>query len=117
VTGVITWELGTLTTSGSVSFVTTVDPDAPETEPIVNVATIVSDQTPEDDGEDEIRVTSEAELGGNPPTPKPSVPDTAMVVGPNGTPLSVPVELLVVLFVGSLGTLAFANVRAVRRRR
>jgi fimbrial isopeptide formation D2 family protein/uncharacterized repeat protein (TIGR01451 family) len=115
--GVITWNLGTLTTSGSVSFVTTVDEDAPETEPIVNVATIVSDQTPEDEGEDEINVTSEAELGGNPPTPKPSVPDTALVVGPNGTPLSVPVELLVLLFVGSLGALAFANVRAVRRRR
>jgi hypothetical protein len=99
-----------------VTFVTTVDADAPETEPIVNVATIVSDQTPSDGGEDEIRVTSQSEQGGNPPTPKPSVPDTALVSRPGGTPLSIPVELFVALFVGSLGALAYANVRAVRRR-
>jgi hypothetical protein len=61
-------------------------------------------------------VTSESELGGN-PTPKPSVPNTAVVFGPAGEPVSIPVELLVFLFIGSLGTLAFANVRAVRRRR
>ncbi|HEX6129232.1 MAG TPA: hypothetical protein VF071_09450, partial [Candidatus Limnocylindria bacterium] len=115
-TRTITWEFPVLTASGSVTFVTTVDADAPETEPIVNVATIASDQTPEDDGEDEIRVTSEAEQAGQ-PTPKPSVPDTALVIGPNGSPLSIPVELMVVLFLGSLGALAFANVRAVRRRR
>ena len=115
-TRTITWEFPELTASGSVTFVTTVDADAPETEPIVNVATIVSDQTPEDDGEDEIRVTSESELGGT-PTPKPSVPDTALVIGPSSNPISIPVELLVVLFLGSLGGLAFANVRAVRRRR
>jgi fimbrial isopeptide formation D2 family protein/uncharacterized repeat protein (TIGR01451 family) len=113
--GVITWNLGTLTESGSVSFVTIVDPDAPEGHDIVNVATIVSDQTSPDDGEDAITVTSESELGGN-PTPEPSVPDTAMVMGPSGTPVSVPVELMLVLFIGSLGALAFANVRAARRR-
>lgn len=112
----ITWELGTLTESGSVTFVTTVDADAPEVEPIVNVATIVSDQTPEDDGQDEIRVTSQSQLGGT-PTPKPSVPDTALVMRPSGGPLTVPVELMVAVFIGSLGTLALANVRAVRRRR
>jgi fimbrial isopeptide formation D2 family protein len=115
-TRTITWEFPELTASGSVTFVTTVDADAPETEPIVNVASIVSDQTPEDDGEDEIRVTSESEQGGN-PTPTPSVPDTALVLSPDGTPLSIPVELMMVLFLGSLGTLAFANVRAARRRR
>ena len=40
-TGIITWELGDLMVDGSdsVSFVTTVDPAAPETDPIVNVAT------------------------------------------------------------------------------
>lgn len=115
-TRTLTWEFPELTASGSVTFVTTVDADAPETEPIVNVATIVSDQTPEDDGEDEIRVTSQSEQGGN-PTPTPSVPDTALVIRPDGTPLSIPVELMVVLFLGSLGALAYANVRAVRRRR
>jgi hypothetical protein len=117
-TGIITWELGDLLVDGSdsVSFVTTVDPDSPETDPIVNVATIVSNETPEDDGDDSIIVTSESELGGN-PTPKPSVPNTAMVFGPAGEPVSIPVELLAFVFIGSLGALAFANVRAARRRR
>jgi hypothetical protein len=114
--GVITWNLGTLTDSGSVSFVATVDPAAPETDPIVNVATIVSDQTPEDDGEDSIIVTSESELGGN-PTPTPSLPNTALITNPSGDPVSVPIELMLILFIGSLGTLALVNVRAARRRR
>jgi uncharacterized repeat protein (TIGR01451 family)/fimbrial isopeptide formation D2 family protein len=114
----ITWNLGDLTVDGSdsVSFVTTVDPDAPEADPILNVASIVSNETPEDDGEDSIIVTSESELGGT-STPKPSVPNTAIAFGPAGEPISIPVELLVVVFFGSLGALAFANVRAVRRRR
>ncbi|HET6380345.1 MAG TPA: SpaA isopeptide-forming pilin-related protein [candidate division Zixibacteria bacterium] len=112
----ITWNLGTLTSSGSVTFATTVDPDAPETEPIVNVATIDSDETEPDDGEDSVTVTSESELA-NTPTPKPSVPNTALVTAPGGEPLSLPLELMVILFAGSLGTLVLANVRAVRRRR
>lgn len=114
--GVITWSLGDLSQSGSVSFVTTVDPDAPETGPIVNVATIDSNETLPDDGEDSITVTSESELAGN-PTPTPSVPNTALALGTRGEPVSAPIELMVVLFLGSLGTLALANVRAVRRRR
>ena len=91
---------------------TTVDPDAPEVDPIVNVATIDSNETEPDDGEDSIIVTSESELGGN-PTPKPSVPNTAVVFGPAGEPVSIPVELLAfILLIGSLGTLAYANVRS-----
>jgi hypothetical protein len=45
------------------------------------------------------------------------VPNTALAFGPAGEPISIPVEFLVVLFFGSLGALAFANVRAPRRRR
>jgi len=115
-TRTLSWELGTLTESGSVTFVTTVDPGAPETGPIVNVATIVSSETPEDDGEDSILITSESVQAGT-STPKPSVPDTALVPGLDGQPLSIPVELMVFAFLVSLGALAFANVRAVRRRR
>jgi fimbrial isopeptide formation D2 family protein/uncharacterized repeat protein (TIGR01451 family) len=117
-TRTITWELGDLTVDGSdsVSFVTTVDPDAPETGPIVNMASIVSNETPKDEGQDSIRVTSESLQGGQ-STPKPSVPNTALAFGPAGEPISIPVELMVVVFFGSLGALAFANVRAVRRRR
>jgi fimbrial isopeptide formation D2 family protein/uncharacterized repeat protein (TIGR01451 family) len=114
----ITWELGDLAVDGSdsVSFVTTVDPEAPEPGPIVNVASIVSNETPKDEGEDSITVTSESEQGGH-STPTPSVPNTALAFGPAGEPISIPVEFLVVLFFGSLGALAFANVRAARRRR
>ena len=72
-TRTISWDLGDLTVDGSdsVSFVTTVDPDAPEVDPIVNVATIDSNETDPDDGEDSIIVTSESELGGNPPRSPP----------------------------------------------
>ncbi len=115
-TRTITWELGTLSASGSVSFVTTVDADAPEVEPILNVATIVSSETAPDEGEDSIIVTSDSVLAGN-PTPTPGVPDTALFRGPNGQPITIPVELLVLVFIGSLGALTLVNVRAVRRRR
>ena len=114
--GVITWELGTLTESGSVSFVTTVDPDAPETGPIVNVATIDSTETAPDQGQDSIRITSEQVQAGA-STPSPSVPDSAISFSPAGQPISIPVELMAVLFLLSLGGLAFANVKAARRRR
>jgi hypothetical protein len=50
------------------------------------------------------------------PTPKPSLPDTASGIGPNGQPVTVPVELLAVVFLGSLGALALANARARTRR-
>ncbi len=114
--GVLSWKLGTLAENGVVSFVTTVDPEAPETEPIVNVASIASDQTPEEAGQDEIRVTSGAELGGN-PAPPPTVPDTALAAGRSGTPLSIPLGLLLVLVGGSLGVRTLTTARAVRRRR
>jgi fimbrial isopeptide formation D2 family protein/uncharacterized repeat protein (TIGR01451 family) len=112
----ITWNLGTLTASGSVTFVTTVDPAAPETGPIVNVAAIRSDETPESSAQASVRVTSE-QVEAATSTPKASVPNTALAYGPSGQPIQIPVELLVVLFIGSLGGLTFANVRAVRRRR
>jgi hypothetical protein len=113
--GVVEWSLGTLSASGSVTFKTTVDVDAPDGA-IENVAVIFSDQTPEDEGRDHVNVTSESVQAAT-PTPRPSVPNTAVVLAPNGQPIQVPIELLVVLFLGSLGVLAVANVRAVRRRR
>ncbi len=112
----ITWTFANLDASGSVSFVTTVDSDAPETGPIVNVASIVSDQTPKDTGTDEVRVTS-GQVEAATPTPSASVPNTALVLSQNGEPIQVPFELLVLVLLGSLGTLTLVNVRAVRRRR
>ena len=44
------------------------------------------------------------------------MPDTAAGIGPNGQPITVPVELLAVVFLGSLGAMALANVKARSRR-
>jgi len=114
----ITWNLGTLSASGAVSFVTAVNvATISRSGPTVNVATIVSDQTAPDSGQDSVGVRVIAvPLAGN-PTPTPKVPNTALAFGPGGQPTTVPIELLVALFLGSLGGLLFANVRAVQRRR
>jgi hypothetical protein len=114
VDGVVTWTFPTLTTSGSVTFRTTVDPETiSRTAPTVNVAVIGSDETEPDEGEDSVRVVvTPPPLGGTP-----AVPDTAVAFGPNGEPITVPLELLVAFFIGSLGALALANVKARRSRR
>ncbi len=115
-TRTVSWTFANLDASGSVSFVTSVDSDAPETGPIVNVASIVSDQTPKDTGTDEVRVTS-GQVEAATPTPSASVPNTALVLSQNGQPIQIPFELLVLVLLGSLGTLTLVNVRSVRRRR
>jgi uncharacterized repeat protein (TIGR01451 family) len=118
VDGVVTWTFPTLSESGSVTFRTTVDPETiSRVAPTVNVAVIDSDETPEDEGQDDVRVTVEAPpLGGN-PTPRPSLPDTATGNGSNGEPITVPIELLAFFFIGSLGALTLANVKARSSRR
>ncbi|HYI66735.1 MAG TPA: SpaA isopeptide-forming pilin-related protein [Candidatus Limnocylindrales bacterium] len=117
VDGVVTWTFDELTESGSVTFRTTVDPETiSRVAPTVNVAVISSDQTPEDEGQDSVTVTREEELGGN-PTPRPPLPNTAAGIGLNGEPITVPIELLAAFFIGSLGALALANVKARNRRR
>ncbi len=86
----------------------------------MNVAVIDSDETPEDEGDDSVRVTREEELGGNPtptPTPAPPLPDTSVGLGLNGQPVTVPIELLAAFFIGSLGGLTLVNVKARNRRR
>ena len=113
--GEVTWNLGTLTASGSVSFRTTVNPATiSRTGPTVNTAIIDSNETTPDNGQDSVTVTVvPPPLGGTPPP----LPNTATGIGIGGVPLTVPVELLVVFFIGSLGALALANVRASSRRR
>ncbi len=118
--GKVTWSFATLSASGSVSFRTTVDPETiSRAAPTVNTATISSDQTPEDPGEDSVTVAVEPPpLGGNPtPSPEPSMPNTSLGTGPDGQPITVPVELLAVVFIGTLGALTLANVKARGRRR
>jgi hypothetical protein len=117
-TRTLTWTFPELTESGSVTFQTTVDPETiSRVAPTVNVAVIASDETTPDEGEDSITVTVVPPPQGGNPTPKPSLPNTAIGTGLGGEPVTVPVELLAVVFLGSLGALAFANVQTRSRRR
>ncbi len=110
--GIVTWNLGTLTTSGSVTFRTTVNPVTIPRTGQTNTATIDSNETLPDNGQDSVRVTViPPPLGGNP------LPNTSTAIGLNGEPVQVPIELLVAFFIGSLGALALANVKASNRRR
>ena len=112
----VTWNLGTLSTSGSVNFRTTVNPATiSRVAPTVNIATIDSSETAPDQGQDSVTVAViPPPLAGN-PTPPP-LPNTAIGFGSDGTPVTVPIELLAVLFIGSLGALTLANARARSRR-
>jgi hypothetical protein len=117
--GTVTWNLGTLTSSGSVSFRTTVDPATiSRVAPTVNTAIIDSNETAPDNGTDSVTVSVvPPPLAGNPtPTPAP-LPNTATAIGPDGRPLTLPIELLAGFFLASLGVLALANVKARSRRR
>jgi hypothetical protein len=45
------------------------------------------------------------------------MPNTSLGIGPDGQSVTVPIELLAVVFIGSLGALTLANVKARGRRR
>ena len=111
--GVVTWEFAELTASGSVSFRTTVDVDTiSRTSATVNTATIDSDETEPDDGEDSVTVTDEGELGGNPtPTASPVIPDTAFG---GGSETQGAATLLSLVLLGALA--AMISVRLARQR-
>jgi uncharacterized repeat protein (TIGR01451 family) len=116
-TDTLTWTFPTLSVSGSVTFQTTVDAATiSRTVPTVNVTVIDSNETAPDNGQDGITVTVEPPPLGGTPTPRPSLPNTATGIGIGGEPVTVPVELLVAFFIGSLGVLTLANVKARSRR-
>lgn len=115
-TRTITWNLGTLSTSGSVSFVTSVNlATISRTAATVNVATIDSNETAPDTGQDDVTVSVSAELASTGTPGSSSLPNTAFDIGALG-PMTLPLALLVLLVLGSLGGFAYANVRSVRRR-
>lgn len=115
-TRTLSWTFATLTESGSVSFETTVDASVGGGVTLENVATIDSDETAPDNGADSIKTIEQEEQAAT-GTPQPSVPNTAFGSTGDGQPLNVPVELMVLVFLASLGGLTLANVKAVRRRR
>jgi uncharacterized repeat protein (TIGR01451 family) len=112
-TRTLTWTFPTLSAGGSVTFQTTVNQDA-LAGVILNVATIDSDETESDKGEDSIRIVEDQELGGT-STPQPSLPSTAMSLPSNAGGLAA--ILFGAILIASLGALAYVNVVAVRRRR
>jgi fimbrial isopeptide formation D2 family protein len=112
-TRTLTWTFPTLSAGGSVTFQTTVNQDAP-VGVILNVATIDSNETESDKGEDSIRIVEEQELGGT-STPQPSLPSTAMSLPSNAGGLAA--ILFGAILIAALGGLAYVNVTAVRRRR
>ncbi|MCC6618594.1 MAG: DUF11 domain-containing protein [Chloroflexi bacterium] len=119
--GAVTWTFATLSESGSVSFRTTVDPETISRDAAtVNSATIVSDQTPEDSGNDSVTVAVEPPPLAGTPTPAPSVPNTSIDsrsgLGTGGGTGTLPL-LLAGLFIASLGALTLANVKSRERRR
>lgn len=128
--GAVSWTFATLTESGSVSFRTTVDLETiSRIAPTVNVATIESDQTGPDDGSDAVDVAVEPPPLGGTPTPapsqpvpsgpQPSMPNTSIAssAGTDSGPMTLPLLLLAVVFIGSLGAMALANVSDRERRR
>ena len=120
VDGSVVWNLGNVSANGSVSFRTTVNPATiSRIAPTTNVATIDSNETPPDTGQDSVTVVvSPPPLAGNPPPrPQPVLPNTAAGIGIDGTPITVPIELLVAFFIGSLGALTLASARTRSRRR
>jgi fimbrial isopeptide formation D2 family protein/uncharacterized repeat protein (TIGR01451 family) len=78
-TRTLTWNLGTLTASGSVTFRTRIDVESiSRTAPTVNIAIIDSTETEPDSGQDDVRVVVQPPPAGGNPRPRPRVPDTAM---------------------------------------
>jgi uncharacterized repeat protein (TIGR01451 family) len=110
---VLTWDFPLLSSSGTITFKTTVDDNIGGGVTLTNVVTIESDQTPKDDGQAKVKTVETAP----PQEANPSVPNTALALDQNGRPIQIPVELMVLFFLSSLAGLTFANVRSVRRRR
>lgn len=112
----LTWNFATLSTSGSVSFQTSINV-ATILSPTVNLATIDSNETTPDTGQDQVTVTRQSTAGGNPPvresTLAAAVPNTAMDAPMN----QLPVVFLALLTLGSLGYLGRRNLIGIRNRR
>jgi uncharacterized repeat protein (TIGR01451 family)/fimbrial isopeptide formation D2 family protein len=112
----LTWSFASLSEDGSVSFQTTVAASMDGGTTIENVATIDSDETAPDNGQDSVRTVEQEEQAAT-GTPEPSVPNTALGTTGTGQPLNLPIELVLLVFAASLGGLAVGNLKAVRRRR
>ena len=112
----LTWNFATLTTSGSVSFQTSVNA-ATILSPTVNVATIDSNETTPDTGQDQVTVTRSSTLAGT-PTPTPVVREATLADTAMAQPMDqLPVVFLALLTLGSLGYLGRRNLIEIRNRR
>ena len=112
----LTWNLGTIEEDGTyhVTYqVKVLSSAVDETQPIVNVATIDSNETPEDD--------DDATVGVNPPpsvaSPTPTLPSTDTSDSNGGTSGGSSLALLLLLGVGILGGIGVLAPAPARRRR
>jgi uncharacterized repeat protein (TIGR01451 family) len=124
--GTVTWNLGTVTASGSVSFRTTVNAATiSRATPTVNTATIDSDQTPPDTGQDSVTVNAvPPALSGNPtpaptPTPAPVIREGTQAASVPNTAIPLPAVGVsaALLALASLMVLGLLGRRAAIRRR
>jgi fimbrial isopeptide formation D2 family protein/uncharacterized repeat protein (TIGR01451 family) len=111
--GTVTWNVGTLTESGSVTYqVKVLEAAVDEAQPIVNVATIDSAETPPDD--------DDATVGVNPPpsvaSPTPTLPATDTTGTGGGTSGGSGLALILLLAVGILGGIGILAPAPARRR-
>ena len=113
--GTVTWNLGTIEEDGTYTVtykVTVLDTADDQAQPIVNVATIVSDETPPDD--------DDATVGVNPPpsvaSPTPTLPSTDTSGPSGGTSGGSGLALILLLAVGILGGIGLLAPAPARRR-
>ncbi|TMD32221.1 MAG: DUF11 domain-containing protein [Chloroflexi bacterium] len=99
VTNTITWHLGTIAGPDDSGFVTynvkVKAADAALAQPLRNVATIKSDETPEDS--DDAVVAVQGEVKQSTPTPRVTPPNTSTGDAPSGTPGNPGVNLMLIL--------------------
>ena len=113
--GTVTWNLGTIEEDGAYTVTYQVKVLASavnQTQPIVNVATVVSDETPPDD--------DDATVGVNPPpsvaSPTPTLPSTDTPGTGGGTSGGSGLALILLLAVGILGGIGLLAPAPARRR-
>jgi fimbrial isopeptide formation D2 family protein/uncharacterized repeat protein (TIGR01451 family) len=111
--GTVTWNFPTLSDSGTVTYqVLVLESAVDQAQPIVNTATIVSNETPPDD--------DDATVGVNPPpsvaSPSPTLPSTDTPGTGGGTSGGSGLALILLLAVGILGGIGILAPAPARRR-
>ncbi len=117
-TRTLTWTAATVSASGSVSYQATIDDGAAElSQPLINVATIDSDQTDPDEDDSPVFVPTEPAALTNPPTlpPTDALVDPQQGANPGFTMMLVLLALAAIVLVIGFVTPVPASMRARQR--